>query len=545
MRGSSAIQSGCFRHCAGIVLLLLCAWPGATVAQVRLVNEPEMRPPPLPPVVQVQALELTPPPKLTPQPKTAAEPPSMPVVVLSTAPVTNPLPINLPTALQLANVRPLDVALASTRLQAEVARQRQAQALWLPTIYLGTDYARHDGQLQDIEGKILPTGRSSFMVGAGPSAVFAVTDAIFAPLAARQDVAARRAVVLAAQNDSLLAVADAYFTMQQARGEMAGVETVVKQTEELVRRAERLAEGLVPPLEVARAKAELARLRQGMTAARERYQVSSSELCRLLRLEGTAQLQPLEAPHLRVYLIDPAQPVEDLVEVALHCRPELAAQQALVRAVLERMRQEKLRPFLPSLLVRGNATNPAGTLSSGLFGGGINGRMGNFDGRNSFDVQLLWELQNLGFGNRARLDERRAEHQQALLALLQTQDRVAAEVIQAHAMAAAAADRAADAEEEVKQAVEVVSKSFEGLSQTRRIGEGFFLVIRPQEVVAALQALDRAYRNFYAVANDHNRAQFRLYRALGQPADHVTDDGRFCPEPITPPLPAPAAPAPR
>src|SRR5262245_58234176 len=57
-----------------------------------------------------------------------------------------PLPINLPTALQLAGVQPLDIAIASQRIQAAAAQLKEAKVLWLPTFYLGGDYFRHDGE---------------------------------------------------------------------------------------------------------------------------------------------------------------------------------------------------------------------------------------------------------------------------------------------------------------------------------------------------------------------------------------------------------------
>ena len=82
---------------------------------------------------------------------------------------------------------------------------------------MGGDYFRHDGQLQDVAGNIFGTSKSNMMVGFGPSMIFSFSDALFAPLSAGQEVQARNAGVLVAQNDSLLAVAEAYFTVQQAR----------------------------------------------------------------------------------------------------------------------------------------------------------------------------------------------------------------------------------------------------------------------------------------------------------------------------------------
>ena len=60
--------------------------------------------------------------------------------------------------------------------------------------------------------------------------------------------------------------------------------------------------------------------------------------------------------------------------------------------------------------------------------------------------------------------------------------------------------------------------NLKGLSQTVRAGELLQLVNRPQEVVAALQQLQQAYITYYTSANDYSRAQFRLFRALGYPA---------------------------
>ena len=72
-----------------------------------------------------------------------------------------------------------------------------------------------------------------------------------------------------------------------------------------------------------------------------------------------------------------------------------------------------------------------------------------------------------------------------------------------------------DAEPALREAIDLVQKSTEGLGQTRRIGDALTLVVRPQEAVAAVQAFAQANADFFAAVADYNRAQFRLYRALG------------------------------
>ena len=55
-----------------------------------------------------------------------------------------PLPINLPTALQLAQVRNLDVQIAAERVAAAVAQLDRARSRWLPTIVFGAAVFEHD-----------------------------------------------------------------------------------------------------------------------------------------------------------------------------------------------------------------------------------------------------------------------------------------------------------------------------------------------------------------------------------------------------------------
>lgn len=431
-----------------------------------------------------------------------------------------PLPIDLPTALALANANPLDIQIAGERLKAADAALARAKVMWLPNIDLGVDYFRHDGQIQDIVGNVFTTSRSSFLVGAGPTAVFSTSDAYFGPLAARQLHSARDADMQTTRNDTTLQVAETYFTVQQARGEVAGAIDTLRRAEELVRLTEKVAPDLAPTMEINRAKAELARRRLAVETAYERWQTSSAELTRILRMEPGTLVEPAEAPSLVVELIGPTAQADELISVALTYRPELAADQAVIQAALARVRQEKARPFLPNIAVRGVGSQTPG-LAGGYFGGGVNSFLGNFGSRFSVDIQAVWELQNLGLGNHALVREREAEQRQALWQLLRTQDGVKAEVVQALTQMRRASNRVTAAQDGVINAVETAEKSLRGLVPGKRVGDQLTLVIRPQEAVAAVAALDQAYHDYYTAIGDQNRAQFRLYRALGHPAQSL------------------------
>lgn len=430
------------------------------------------------------------------------------------------LPITLPTALQLTHSSPLDIQIAEERIRASAAQYDRAKVMWLPNLNSGVDYFRHDGQIQDIVGKVFQTSRSSLLLGAGPQAVVSLSEAIYAPLAARQLVNNADASAQTVRNDTTLAVAIAYFNVQQARGEVAGTVESLRRAEDLVARTTKLAPDLTPDVEIHRAKTEAARRRLAVETAYEKWQVASADLSRLLRLEAGTVVEPAEEPSLTVNLIDMHVPMEEMISLALTYRPELASHQALVQAALVRTRQEKARPFLPVLGVRGVGSNTPG-LAGGYFGGGVNDDMQNFSARFSVDIQAVWELQNLGFGNKALVREREADQRRALLDLQRTQELIMAEVTQAHAQLSRAAKRLKFAEEGVENAIATAEKNLQGLGQTKRLGEQLVLVFRPQEAVASVTALDQSYRDYYQAVADHNRAQFRLYRALGHPGQAI------------------------
>src|SRR4051812_639829 len=55
-------------------------------------------------------------------------------------------PIALPGALRRAGARALDIPLARERVCQAVAALDQARVLWLPSLYVGPSWIRHDGQ---------------------------------------------------------------------------------------------------------------------------------------------------------------------------------------------------------------------------------------------------------------------------------------------------------------------------------------------------------------------------------------------------------------
>jgi outer membrane protein TolC len=96
---------------------------------------------------------------------------------------------------------------------------------------------------------------------------------------------------------------------------------------------------------------------------------------------------------------------------------------------------------------------------------------------------------------------------------------VAADVVRAHASLKAALTRSETAATGLREAQETYTGALEELGKVTKAGDVKILTRRAFEVIDALRALLRAYDNYFISVNDYNRAQFRLYRALGYPAD--------------------------
>lgn len=435
-------------------------------------------------------------------------------------------PIDLAAALRLAGARDLDVAIARARVSAAAADVRHARALWLPSVFIGPNWIRHDGQVQVVEGPVRTVSKSSLFLGAtaaagssvsgpipagGPAQVTGLTtvlrfsDAIFLPLAAEQIVDARHARVRVATNDALLGVAESYMDLQQAAGRLAIAREAADHADRLATIAAAFARtGAGLEGDHQRSLVERDRRLADVEAALGSLEVASAELVRRTRLDPTLVVAPVEPAELTLEMVADDLPVDDLITIGLRNRPELAEARALVEETLLRLRQARLRPFIPSMAFR---------YSGGGFGGGTNAFFGDFASRSDADVNLYWETANLGFTDSAVRGRREAERREADLRLLKVQDTVAAEVMQAEKSRLAARRQMARIEAAVPEAIRSLELNFLSIREAAGLPVPS---TRPIEVLQPIQALADAREGYLDAVIAYNLAQFRLFHALGR-----------------------------
>jgi outer membrane protein TolC len=422
-------------------------------------------------------------------------------------------PIDLATALRLADARNPLVAFTRQQVCQAYAQLERADVLWLPSIRAGAGYNHHDGSIQRVEGDQVDTSRNDLFGGLGASpygvgspivpgvwANFQLADAIFQPLAAQQAAAAKCAAAGATLNDTLLKVATAYLDLLRAEQDLAiALETQehASALDEVTQAYAQTGQGLQSDAD--RTATELSLRKNNVVRAQESVAVASARLAQLLHLNPAIQLEPIEPVVAALDLTSDDQCIEALIAQAISSRPELAESRHLICEAIDRLRREQVAPLVPNVMLGVSDGGMAGSRSSDYA-----------PGHNRFDMDAIayWELRNFGFGDQAARREARSVVNQTHLRQVDLMDQVAREVTEAQIQVRARRDQIKIAEDGVR----VASGSYQLNIQRIEQAQGL-----PIEVLQSLQALDQARREYLRTIIDYNTAQFTLLRALGWP----------------------------
>lgn len=462
-----------------------------------------------------------------PEPPNKSSPVPAPVQLPlpESATASNKYPIDLATAFRLANAQNPTIAIAWAQVREASARQDQADVLWLPSLVVGGTYIRHDGQTQNQRGEVFGVSRSSVFGGGGTQLRVDAAEAIFQPLVARRLTQAQTAAARATVNVTQLDVAIAYLDLLQTHGLLAvNADTLARAEKmlELARAAEKSGVSKTAG-DINRARTEVAMRRQERIELDGRAAIASGRLARLLLLDQAVELAPADPVIVPVALLPADLNLDDLIGLALLNRPDLAANRAAALAAWERTRQARYGPFIPKLQV---------DYLAGTFGGGQNSHIGNFSARGDLTAQAYWELRNFGFGNVAQFRERRAQQDQAALRVVEVQAQIGAEVNEAQKTALARLRSLGEAQEAVREATELYRKLL--ATQFGMVGPN--ARYDPLEPLLAIQALNQARVQYLNQVIDYNRAQFRLFTAIGSPAECALPEAMRQPvrEPVIP-----------
>lgn len=422
-------------------------------------------------------------------------------------------PIDLPTALRLANADSVQINLAREQIQQAYAEYNAAGTLWLPSLRSGVHWNKHEGPLLSSGGNIVDVSRTSLYAGMGAQAVgagspavpgifanFNLSDALFLPLAAQQRWGARESGAVVTRNNILLDVSLAYLELLRASADVAILQDIRDKVAELSRLTDAYAStGQGLQADADRMRVELGLRELDLRRSQEQVITASARLAQLLRLVPCVRLEPADPIVVRLCCVPTHCGCQELVAQALENRPELLQNRYLVGEAVQRLRRERFAPLVPSVLLGA---------SYGGFGGGRGSDVDGWAGRFDLDATAFWELRNLGFGEAAARQAADSRLRQAQIQELGALDQVAREVTEAFGQVELRSLQIETASQVIKDADDSYNHNFVRIRNAQGL---------PIEVLQSANALLQARREYLRSVVDYNAAQFTLQRALGWP----------------------------
>src|SRR5687767_2600176 len=198
----------------GLALALGCAGSGARVAA------------PAPPVARAQAAEPVAAPAACPAPAPAAP---------------QALPVSLDAVLRLAEGQNLQLAAARERVQQAYAEQELAAKGWLPEIHVGAGYYRHEGGIQEQDGRLIRSSTGAVIAGLDLAARIDPRAAAFAELDAARRALQQKGELRRLTHEVLLDAANTYIDLLAAHSGLAVARSLEADLHGLLERARRLA----------------------------------------------------------------------------------------------------------------------------------------------------------------------------------------------------------------------------------------------------------------------------------------------------------------
>jgi outer membrane protein TolC len=407
--------------------------------------------------------------------------------------------IDLTTALRLAGMNDLDLALVREAENQARAANDAATLRFFPWLSIGASYQKETGASQAFGGAVSSVNEQLYQRSLAVNLPLNLGDALFQKLAARQLHAAAGYDTQAQRSDTLYVAASAYFDLVNAVVGADIAREAVRISHDYEQQLDRgYRAGIVNRSEVLRVTVQTDRdevlLRQAQAAVRG----ASAALATRLRLDPTIDLEPTERHLSPPTLVPVDTPVRTLVKDALAFRPELKASAATVAAADEQRLGAKYGPLLPSV---------TGQAVYGQLRGGPDGNLSDYMSAHSYALGLSWRLGPGGLLDFSRTEAANSQLHRQQLVHEKLHDDISQEVVDAYETARAALDQ-------MRLATRSVDSAGESLKLSEQRKEfGVYAVL---EVIQAQQDLTQARNDYAQALTRYAKAQYALARATAR-----------------------------
>ena len=408
------------------------------------------------------------------------------------------VPIDLPTALRLANAQNLDIQLARARLAEARASRDVANEKFLPWLTAGAGYTRHDDRTQDTPGNVFNADKQAYTVGGNFKAQLELGDAIYQSLAAKQQVHAADFALESQRQESALAAALGYHDLATARALVDVVREALNISQDYQRQLhDAVAAGLAFKGDELRVQVQTERYQVTVRQVLERQRIAAARLAEVLHLNPSIELVPDTSEILPLTLVETNAPLSSLVAQALKSRPEFKENQSLVAAARDTKNGAVYGPLIPSV---------GGQAFLGGLGGGKDWSTDNFGSSEDYALGVAWRIGPGGLFDFGRTRSAKARLDLAKLSGAKLEDAITREVVESDTRVRSLLDQLGDA----KKTLQTSDEALRLTRERKQFGVGAVL-----EDIQAQQDLTRARSDYLNVIAEYNKAQHSLIRALG------------------------------
>jgi len=426
--------------------------------------------------------------------------------------------LSLAKVLELASGHNTELTMQMERVvQAELDRDL-AWYSWIPDLRVGGQYSKQDGILQNTDGSTENVKRDSLSTGLGftgtgsgltnsPGLSLQVdlADAFFDPQIASRNLSAAQFGEAGTNAQVALRAAELYFDLMEARRhiELVGASRAnADDLAEVTRAFAEGGEGLQSDSEQALVYSLI--LESSLEEAHYRYESVEAELARFLALDESIEFTLSESAIVPLSIYNAVPEFGTTVATALQQRPEIKQAEARGDAVRLMQKKEKWGPLVPTV---------AANYSYGEFEGDGRGFASESDDRTDYSVAVFWELDGLGFSNRAYSVKQASVYRQARAAEAQVRADVSSEV-------KLALDAIVHSEKQFKVLTRAVDRARRAYQLTRdRVFENHG---EPLDALQSMRMLEDAEKMMVKATARYNLAQLRLLTVAGGVVDAET-----------------------
>jgi outer membrane protein TolC len=411
------------------------------------------------------------------------------------------VPVSLDTVLRLACDQNAQIALAREKVRDATAQQCVAELAWLPNVYLGMAYWRHEGGIQAPDGTLVRASDSAIFAGGELNAVFDPKDYAFRKVDAERRVWQQKGELSRISNETLLEATTTYIDLLMARTSEAIARETEKHEGDLfksLRDLVKVSESAKIDLETLEAETQGHRL--AIVKVRQQGDAAASKLAYLLGMDPSVQLMPIDDRLAPFALADSRPPVEELVARALANGPGVRELEGLLSLVQSSMEKAKgPGALLPIFEVR---------MAEGAFGAGPGDSM-TWDNRWDLCVQARWNLTDLVTArDRQRVAD--SKLQQIHLTQQDLRGKLASGVHEAREAIVSGGQEILFGAQQIKHATRAYERARE-----RWQARPPEYPVNELQVLQALRAMELAHVRYLEAVSAYDKAQLRLLLLTG------------------------------